>query len=286
MEKLGMEEGEPIEHNLINKAVENAQKKVEAHNFDIRKHLLEYDDVMNRQRTVIYDMRKEVLSGESLRDTAMEMAAEIAEELAERFAEEKVHPEEWDLTALRDAVFTQFGARLAIPEEDVQGLTREKLAARIEEGARSAYRKKEEEYGEDAMRYLERMFLLSTIDALWKDHLLSMDHLKEGIGLRGYAQKDPLKEYQREGFDMFADLVFRIKEESLKRLFHVKVQREEPARAARQTPPPARRVNLSRGDISRAGVTTQRHASKKVGRNDPCPCGSGKKYKKCCGMGA
>ncbi len=286
MEKLGMEEGEPIEHNLINKAVENAQKKVEAHNFDIRKHLLEYDDVMNRQRTVIYDMRKEVLSGESLRDTAMEMAAEIAEELAERFAEEKVHPEEWDLTALRDAVFTQFGARLAIPEEDVQGLTREKLAARIEEEARSAYRKKEEEYGEDAMRYLERMFLLSTIDALWKDHLLSMDHLKEGIGLRGYAQKDPLKEYQREGFDMFADLVFRIKEESLKRLFHVKVQREEPARAARQTPPPARRVNLSRGDISRAGVTTQRHASKKVGRNDPCPCGSGKKYKKCCGMGA
>jgi preprotein translocase subunit SecA len=286
MEKLGMEEGEPIEHNLINKAVENAQKKVEAHNFDIRKHLLEYDDVMNRQRTVIYDMRKEVLSGESLRDTAMEMATEIAEELAERFAEEKVHPEEWDLTALRDAVFTQFGARLAIPEEDVQGLTREKLAARIEEGARSAYRKKEEEYGEDAMRYLERMFLLSTIDALWKDHLLSMDHLKEGIGLRGYAQKDPLKEYQREGFDMFADLVFRIKEESLKRLFHVKVQREEPARAARQTPPPARRVNLSRGDISRAGVTTQRHASKKVGRNDPCPCGSGKKYKKCCGMGA
>jgi preprotein translocase subunit SecA len=286
MEKLGMEEGEPIEHNLINKAVENAQKKVEAHNFDIRKHLLEYDDVMNRQRTVIYDMRKEVLSGESLRDTAMEMATEIAEELAERFAEEKVHPEEWDLTALRDAVFTQFGARLAIPEEDVQGLTREKLAARIEEEARSAYRKKEEEYGEDAMRYLERMFLLSTIDALWKDHLLSMDHLKEGIGLRGYAQKDPLKEYQREGFDMFADLVFRIKEESLKRLFHVKVQREEPARAARQTPPPARRVNLSRGDISRAGVTTQRHASKKVGRNDPCPCGSGKKYKKCCGMGA
>jgi len=286
MEKLGMQEGEPIEHNLVNKAVENAQKKVEAHNFDIRKHLLEYDDVMNKQRTVIYDMRKDVLSGESLRDTVMEMAGEAAEDLALRFSEEKVHPEEWDLLALRDAVFSQFGFRLEIPEGDVQGLTRETLAVRIEEEARSAYRRKEEEYGEEAMRYLERMFLLSTIDALWKDHLLSMDHLKEGIGLRGYAQKDPLKEYQREGFDMFSDLVFRIKEESLKRLFHVKVQREEePRKIARTMPAPARRVNLSRGDISRAGVTTQRHVSRKVGRNEPCPCGSGKKYKKCCGMG-
>jgi len=286
MEKLGMQEGEPIEHNLVNKAVENAQKKVEAHNFDIRKHLLEYDDVMNKQRTVIYDMREDVLSGESLRDTVMEMAGEAAEDIALRFSEEKVHPEEWDLLALRDAVFSQFGFRLEIPEGDVQGLTRETLAVRIEEEARSAYRRKEEEYGEEAMRYLERMFLLSTIDALWKDHLLSMDHLKEGIGLRGYAQKDPLKEYQREGFDMFSDLVFRIKEESLKRLFHVKVQREEePRKIARTMPAPARRVNLSRGDISRAGVTTQRHVSRKVGRNEPCPCGSGKKYKKCCGMG-
>jgi preprotein translocase subunit SecA len=287
MEKLGMEEGEPIEHNLINKAVENAQKKVEGHNFDIRKHLLEYDDVMNKQRSIIYEMRKEVLAGESLRDMAMEMADEVAEDLAVRFTEEKGHPEEWDFPALGDAVFSQFGFRLEIPEGEVQGLTRETLAARIGEGARSAYRKKEEEYGEDPMRYLERMFLLSTIDAQWKDHLLSMDHLKEGIGLRGYAQKDPLKEYQREGFDMFADLVFRMKEESLKRLFHVKVQREEePARMTRAMPSAARRVNLSRGDISRAGVTTQRHSSKKVGRNEPCPCGSGKKYKKCCGMGA
>ncbi|HEU5360755.1 MAG TPA: preprotein translocase subunit SecA [Candidatus Deferrimicrobiaceae bacterium] len=287
MEKLGMEEGEPIEHNLVNKAVENAQKKVEAHNFDIRKHLLEYDDVMNKQRTVIYDMRKEVLSGEILRDTVMEMAGELSEELATRFAEEKVHPEEWDLGGLRDGFFSQFGCRLEIPASEVGGLTREKLSVRIEEEARSAYRRKEEEYGEEAMRYLERMFLLSTIDALWKDHLLSMDHLKEGIGLRGYAQKDPLKEYQREGFDLFSDLVFRIKEESLKRLYHVKVQREEePRKIARPAQAPARRVNLSRGDISRAGVTTQRHATKKVGRNEPCPCGSGKKYKKCCGMGA
>jgi len=286
MSKLGMQEGEPIEHNLINKAVENAQKKVEAHNFDIRKHLLEYDDVMNKQRTVIYDMREDVLSGEDLRDMVMEMAGEVAEELVGRFSDAKEYPEQWELSALGDATYAQFGDRPDIPKEEVPGLQQEGLAGRIRGGAVSAYERKEKEYGADAMRYLERMFLLSTIDALWKDHLLSMDHLKEGIGLRGYAQKDPLKEYQREGFDMFSDLVFRIKEESLKRLFHVKVQREEEGKAAAPPPIAPRRVNLSHGDLSRAGQTTQRHAKKKVGRNDPCPCGSGKKYKKCCGMEA
>jgi len=287
MEKLGMEEGEPIEHGMINKAVENAQKKVEAHNFDIRKHLLEYDDVMNKQRSVVYELRREALSGESLRETVFDMAGEIAEELAARFAPEKVHPEEWDLPGLSDAVYTQFGFRLEFPEAEVTALTRERIESSIAEGYAAFYRSKEEEYGEDAMRYLERMFLLSTIDAFWKDHLLSMDHLKEGIGLRGYGQKDPLKEYQREGFEMFADLVFRIKSESLKRLFHVRVQREEePARLAARAPAAPRRVNLSRGEISKAGAKTQQRTSRKIGRNEPCPCGSGKKYKKCCGMGA
>jgi preprotein translocase subunit SecA len=283
MSKLGMEEGEPIEHNLINKAVENAQKKVESHNFDIRKHLLEYDDVMNKQRTVIYDLRRDVLAGEDLREMVMEMTGEVAGELAQRYSDDKEYPEQWDLAALRDATYAQFGYRFEHPDEEVPRLTQASLAEKVREEAEAAYARKEHEYGADAMRYLERMFLLSTIDALWKDHLLSMDHLKEGIGLRGYAQKDPLKEYQREGFDMFADLVGRIKEESLKRLFHVKVQREEEGRAAAPPPVAPRRVNLSGGDISRAGQTTQRHAKKKVGRNDPCPCGSGKKYKKCCG---
>ncbi len=284
MAKLGMQEGEPIEHNLINKAVENAQKKVGGHNFDIRKHLLEYDDVMNRQRTVVYDLRREVLAGEDLRDMVMEMTGEVAEELAGRFSDAREHPEQWELSGLGDATYAQFGFRPAIPPEEVAKLTQDSLAERIREGAVAAYDRKEKDYGADAIRYLERMFLLSTIDSLWKDHLLSMDHLKEGIGLRGYAQKDPLKEYQREGFDMFSDLVHRIKEESLKRLFHVKVQREEERGAAVHSPAP-RRVNLSRGDISRAGETTQRHTKVKVGRNDPCPCGSGKKYKKCCGAG-
>ena len=285
MEKLGMEEGEPIEHPLINRAVENAQKKVEGHNFDIRKHLLEYDDVMNKQRTVIYDMRRDVLGSEDLREMVLDFAGEVAEDLAGRFADENTHPEEWDFEALSTAVYAQFGFRPEIPEAERVTLTPSDLADRVRTGAEAFYAKKEADYGADAMRYLERMFLLSTVDALWKDHLLSMDHLKEGIGLRGYAQKDPLKEYQREGFDLFSDLISRIKEESLKRLFLVKVQREEEGAELKEravAPRPAR-VTLSRGDIKSAGKTTQKREGVKIGRNDPCPCGSGKKYKKCCG---
>jgi len=288
MEKLGMEEGEPIEHPLINRAVENAQKKVEGHNFDIRKHLLEYDDVMNRQRTVIYDMRRDVLGSEDLREMVLEFAGEVAEDLAGKFSDETTHPEEWDVEALSTAVYAQFGFRPEIPEAERATLTPSDLVDRVRTGAEAFYARKEAEYGADAIRYLERMFLLSTVDALWKDHLLSMDHLKEGIGLRGYAQKDPLKEYQREGFDLFADLISRIKEESLKRLFHVKVQREEEGAEMKERPaaPRPARVVLSRGDIKSAGKTTQKRQGVKIGRNDPCPCGSGKKYKKCCGATA
>ncbi|MFA6148974.1 MAG: preprotein translocase subunit SecA [bacterium] len=288
MEKLGMEEGEPIEHPLINRAVENAQKKVEGHNFDIRKHLLEYDDVMNKQRTVIYDMRREVLGSEDLREMVLEFTGEVAEDLAGRFSDEKTHPEEWDFEALSTAVYAQFGFRPEIPEADRASLKPSDLEERVRTGAEAFYAKKEAEYGAEAIRYLERMFLLSTVDALWKDHLLSMDHLKEGIGLRGYAQKDPLKEYQREGFDLFADLISRIKEESLRRLFHVKVQREEEGAEVKQRVEAKRpaRVTLSRGDIKSAGKTTQVRQGVKIGRNDPCPCGSGKKYKKCCGASA
>jgi preprotein translocase subunit SecA len=288
MEKLGMEEGEPIEHPLINRAIENAQKKVEGHNFDIRKHLLEYDDVMNRQRTVIYDMRREILGSEDLREMVLDFAGEVSEDLAGRFSDDTTHPEEWDFEALSTGVYAQFGFRPEIPETERTKLTPSDLADRVRTGAEAFYAKKEADYGADAIRYLERMFLLSTVDALWKDHLLSMDHLKEGIGLRGYAQKDPLKEYQREGFDLFSDLISRIKEESLKRLFHVKVQREEEGAEMKEraaAPRPAR-VTLSRGDIKSAGKTTQRREGVKIGRNDPCPCGSGKKYKKCCGLGA
>jgi preprotein translocase subunit SecA len=288
MEKLGMEEGEPIEHGLINRAVENAQKKVEGHNFDIRKHLLEYDTVMNKQRTVIYDMRKEVLSGEDLSEMLAEMAEEVVDELVHRFCDEKSHPGEWDLEGLSDAIHVQFGFRPTLPQGDISRLKPAELVDAVRDEAASVYKKKEEENGPDLMRYMERMFLLSTIDAQWKDHLLSMDHLKEGIGLQGYAQKDPLKEYQKQGFELFADLVFRMKEESLKRLFRVQVQREEDRPVEKAVPAPPvqpKRVNLSHGEISKAGNKTQVHSQDKVGRNDPCPCGSGKKFKKCHGQG-
>ena len=287
MEKLGMEEGDPIEHPLINKAVENAQKKVEAHNFDIRKHLLQYDDVMNKQRKVIYEMRREVLGSENLRDMAMEFTDELSENIAATISEEKTHPEEWDYEGLRNTVAAQFGFLLEIPEEERASLTQETLEEGIREGAKEFYKQKEQDYGEDIMRYFEKMFLLSTVDALWKDHLLSMDHLKEGIGLRGYGQKDPLKEYQREGFDMFSDMAARVKEEAIKRLYTVKVQKEEGEGAVVPAQPLGpRRISLSRGDIKRAGETTQKRQGVKVGRNDPCPCGSGKKHKKCCGREA
>jgi preprotein translocase subunit SecA len=287
MEKLGMEEGEPIEHGLINRAVENAQKKVEAHNFDIRKHLLQYDDVMNRQRTVIYDMRKEVLSGENLSDMIEEMTEEVLDDVVHRFCDEKSHPESWDLEGLREAIVAGFGFRPGIPESDIPTLKVPELVEKLRDEAAAFYKRKEEENGADLMRYMERMFLLSTIDAQWKDHLLSMDHLKEGIGLQGYAQKDPLKEYQRQGFELFADLVQRMKEESLRRLFKVQVQREGDQAAAVPAPPvQPKRVNLSHGEISKAGNKTQVHSQDKIGRNDPCPCGSGKKFKKCHGQTA
>jgi preprotein translocase subunit SecA len=243
---------------------------------------------MNKQRKVIYEMRRDILGSDNLREMVMEFAAEISEDLAGRFSDEKTHPEEWDFEGLKTATFAQFGFRVQFAEGERETITPAALGDRVREGAEAYYAQKEAEYGADAIRYLEKMFLLSTVDALWKDHLLSMDHLKEGIGLRGYGQKDPLKEYQREGFDLFSDLIGRVKEESLKRLFHVKVQREEEGEpvVSRRAVPSPRRVSLARGDIKRAGETTQKRQGAKIGRNDPCPCGSGKKYKKCCGQGA
>jgi preprotein translocase subunit SecA len=289
MEKLGMEEGEPIEHGLVSRAIENAQKKVEAHNFDIRKHLLEYDDVMNRQRTVIYDMRREILDREDLSEFVEELADEVAEEVVLPYCDDKGGGDSWDYEALAVQVESVFGFRLEVPEADRHRMTPVALGELVREGARESYRRQEAENGPEVMRYLEKMFTLSTVDALWKDHLLSMDHLKEGIGLRGYAQKDPLKEYQREGFDLFTDLVYRMKEETLRRLYHVRVRREEneePAKVVAAHVPKPRKMAYSHGDGSQ-GVTPTRHAAhEKIGRNDPCPCGSGKKYKKCCGKDA
>ncbi len=283
MDRFGMEEGEPIEHSFISKAIEQAQKKVEAHNFEIRKHLLEYDDVMNRQREVIYAQRKEILASENIKDWITDMIKDVVQGLVEEIALEKTPPQEWNLKALEDRFFGIFGFRPEIPEE-ISGP--EELSEKLSTQALNAYEAKEQEVGTELMRHLERMFLLHTIDTLWKDHLLSMDHLREGIGLRGYAQQDPLQEYKREAFQMFADLIERIKEHTLSFLFRVQVTREEEVERMEEERKNQRlRLVYSRGEEAQEEKPKRKpiRRGRKIGRNDPCPCGSGKKYKKCCG---
>jgi preprotein translocase subunit SecA len=281
MEKLGMEEGEPIEHNLISKAIENAQGKVEGHNFDIRKQLLEYDDVMNQQREVIYRQRREALDGKSLKPVIENMIYEQAEEIAYNLTEERLPSEEWDWKGLNKAVFKQFHLRMGdIDPDAMEGLTQDGLAEFISDSCLKVYDEKEAAIGTEDFRNLERIIMLQTVDNLWKDHLLSMDHLKEGIGLRGYAQQDPLIVYKKEGFELFQDMISRIKEETLGILFRIQVS--EPKKIADLQRPRDQRMIFSSGDEPEKKKPAKR-AQKKIGRNAPCPCGSGKKYKKCCG---
>jgi preprotein translocase subunit SecA len=281
MEKLGMQEGEPIEHNLISRAIENAQSKVEGHNFEIRKHLLEYDDVMNQQREVIYGQRREILMGKDLRATIMDMIRGTAETIADTFADEKTHPEYWDLKAISDAVYKQFNYRPAkLTPETAEALNHDSLADMIIEEASRVYEGREAVVGADNFRNLERIVMLQTIDSLWKDHLLSMDHLKEGIGLRGYAQQNPLLIYKKEGFEMFQNLMTRIEEETLGILFRIQIAAPEKMETLQR--PREQRLTFS-GSEERVRKAPVKRSPDKVGRNSPCPCGSGKKYKKCCG---
>jgi preprotein translocase subunit SecA len=281
MEKLGMEEGEPIEHNLISRAIENAQSKVEGQNFEIRKHLLEYDDVMNQQRMVIYRHRREALSGKNLKSSIEEMIRSKAEDIANAFADEKLPAEEWDLKGLEDEVFKQFSFRLpAMDEDTLEGLNADGLSQLIEEEAFRAYGEKEAEVGEEDFRYLERMIMLQVVDNLWKDHLLSMDHLKDGIGLRGYAQQNPLVVYKKEGYEMFSDMISRIQEQTLSILFRIQV--EKPDKIKELQKPKEQNLLFSSGKEQQKKKPVQRQETK-IGRNAPCPCGSGKKFKKCCG---
>ena len=282
MEKLGMEEGEPIEHNLISKAIENAQAKVEGHNFDIRKQLLEYDDVMNQQREVIYRQRREALKGSDLKSSFMDMIYEKAEEIAHEFADESMLPEDWDLKGLSKAVFKQFNFRLdSFDSDTLDGLTTERLARLIYDSALKIYDEKEAVIGTEDFRHLERIIMLQTVDSLWKDHLFSMDHLKEGIGLRGYAQQNPLIVYKKEGFDMFQAMISRVKEETLGILFRIQIS--EPDRINDLRQPAKQDLVYSSGDEASQKKKPVKRAAQKTGRNSPCPCGSGKKYKKCCG---
>ncbi len=282
MEKLGMEDGEPIEHNLISRAIENAQAKVEGRNFDIRKQLLEYDDVMNQQREVIYKQRRDALNGEDLEEAVKFMIIDNAEEIAINYADEKTVPEEWDFKRIFEAVFDQFNFRLKPLDSDtIDGLTIEGLGQLIYDEAQKVYQDREDHIGKDQLRDMERFVVLQTVDTLWQDHLLSMDHLKEGIGLRGYAQQNPLLIYKKEGFELFSDMINRIKEESIKILFRIRILSS--SEMMEQRKPRENNLVFSGGDENSIRKKPIRRENKKVGRNDPCPCGSGKKFKKCCG---
>ncbi|OGP89829.1 MAG: preprotein translocase subunit SecA [Deltaproteobacteria bacterium RBG_16_48_10] len=289
MDRLGIEEDQPIEHKWVTKAIENAQGKVEAHNFEIRKHLLEYDNVMNQQREVIYSQRREVLAGEDLKESVIEVIEEQAEGIIDLHTDEKEHPEDWDLKGLQDAIYQQFSFRWTLPSGEQNGLNREHLKELVIQGAKDVYQKKEEEFGEATLRYLEKVIMLQSIDYHWKDHLLAIDQLKEGIGLRGYGQKDPRIEYQKEAYQMFLEMLERIKKDTVEKLFAIQIAKEQEVKEMKverkQTFIMSRGMEAAQsggGETEDGKGVTIRREGKKVGRNDPCPCGSGKKYKKCC----
>ena len=283
-----MEEDEPIEHSMISKAIENAQSKVEGHNFDIRKHLLEYDDVMNKQREIIYQQRREVLEGDDVAGVIQDMIEDVVDEAVDSVCEDRVDPLEWDWDGYHDRMLEQFNIDSRVGEEERSELNREALQEKITELVQKAYAAQEERNGADNMRQLEKILLLQIVDNSWKDHLLSMDHLKEGIGLRGYGQKDPLNEYKREGFDLFNKLMISIRDQTVSSLMRVRIMQEddverlEEERRRRQEQE-MKMNRLGGGESGEEGAGTIRRDGDKIGRNAPCPCGSGKKYKKCCG---
>jgi preprotein translocase subunit SecA len=286
MSRIGMEDNEPIEHRWISKAIENAQKKVESHNFDIRKHLLEYDDVMNKQREVVYHRRRELLSGASLKADVLDMCDALIEEIAGAHGNNEIDPAEWDWKAIDDAFFKQFKFRPGLyAQTEFDGKPIHGSDDLIDVGTERVhqlYDQREVEFTEPVMRQIEKIVMLQTLDMLWKDHLLAMDHLKEGIGLRGYAQVNPLVEYQKEGFTMFEALMAVMQQDVVEKVFSVQVQRQQDVEQIQQAKP--QRVVMSHGEETetQAAAPAKREADK-VGRNDPCPCGSGKKYKRCHG---
>jgi preprotein translocase subunit SecA len=334
LEKLGMEEGMPIESRMISKRIEGAQKAVEAQNFDSRKHLLEYDDVMNKQREAVYGVRRMLLEAVEQKELILEdYVGGILSGYLDEFAGEKVRPDQWNLKGLDEKLKDQFGMNLEVTGIKPLEVSRHELGEAIFEKLKQEYEAKEKILGPETMRYHERMVMLSVIDGLWKDHLLSMDHLKEGIGLRGYAQQDPLVAYKRESYDMFEAMMFKFQEDTVRFLFRMQilgpdgqpvnaapeVRREipkappvasaaqpltldaEPREISFNSRQPSTTIDALEKEFhrkkqreleaaSRSGggddsQPTQRRTGEKVGRNDPCPCGSGKKYKKCHGAG-
>jgi preprotein translocase subunit SecA len=287
MHWLGMTEGVPIESKLISRRIENAQKAVEAQNFEARKHLLEYDDVMNRQRETIYSLRRTFLEGRDQKEFILERAESIGNWLVDAQCPRDQHPDQWNVTQFTNEILNQFGFDLKTVGIDLSKLNHDDLLDILLEKITARYAEKEKLFGEQTLRWLERHILLDIVDGQWKDHLLTLDHLKEGIGLRGYGQKDPLVEFKKEAFTLFEDMMDRIDTEAVRFLFLM--QPAKPEAEAKQIEERQRRQqqNLQfQAGSAQAEPPKPVRAGAKVGRNDPCPCGSGKKYKKCHGTSA
>ncbi|MCX6090972.1 MAG: preprotein translocase subunit SecA [Candidatus Atribacteria bacterium] len=281
MEKMGVEENVPIEHPLVTRAIEGAQKKVEGYHFHIRKTLLQYDDVMSKQREVIYGQRRTVLAEINLRPVIFGMLEETVAEIVNIFAEEKVYPEEWDWEGLTHRLFDLYGFESQSKENERAGYDKEKLRNEIIAQYHSRYEQKVKEANEPVFQEVERFVLLRVVDGYWKEHLHNMDHLREGIGLRAIGQKDPFVEYQLEAFDMFQDMIARIREDTVRHLLRIRLVQDQakPASPHRSSPPSDGSGRPKERKIAESSAPVK----EKVGRNDPCPCGSGKKYKYCCG---
>ncbi|HEX8411490.1 MAG TPA: preprotein translocase subunit SecA [Thermoanaerobaculia bacterium] len=292
MERLGMEEGVPIEHGMVTNAIQRAQKQVEGRNFEARKHLLEYDDVMNKQRESIYGLRRSILEGREGKEYILNAADEIVTYLVDTHfpADGREVPNETELNA---ELYDYFGLDLESAGADLQSDRPDEVKYKLVEAVNKRYDEKESLVGSDNMRLNEKYLLLQVIDQQWKDHLLNIDHLKEGIGLRGYGQRDPLVEYKRESFELFQSMMERIQDRVVKVLWKIELaggsrenEREEAARVQRALPPQPPRQQMTFSGAPKEPVAPTKRTQVKVGRNDPCPCGSGKKYKKCHGINA
>ena len=287
MYMLGMKEGIPIESRLISKRIENAQKTVEAQNFEARKHLLEYDDVMNKQRETIYSIRRAVLEGKDQKEDILALTEDLMSELLDEFCPREQHADQWNVQQLSVEVLNQFGLDMKTAGIDASQMNHDQLLDALIEKAKARYEEKEKQFGTQMLRWLERHITLDIVDAQWKDHLLTLDHLKEGIGLRGYGQVDPLVEFKKEGFKLFEDMMGRIDTETIRFLYLM-----QPARPEEEAKQIERRQRRAQQDLQfqtgreKAEAPKQVRTGAKVGRNDTCPCGSGKKYKKCCGRAA
>jgi preprotein translocase subunit SecA len=313
LRQLGMEEGIPIESGLITRRIEKAQQAVEAQNFEARKHLLEYDDVMNKQREAVYGLRHQLLEGDEQKELIQQdYVRDIVGEALDKYAGAETHPDNWDIAGLKTEILSRFGVDILAEGVDPKTINHHELGDQVFERVIARYDAKEKLIGADAMRQHERIIMLSVIDQLWKDHLLAMDHLKEGIGLRGYGQHDPLVEYKRESFHMFEEMMAQFESETVRYLYMMRVvddngdevsYQSAPRPAQAEAPPEPRKVQTTLDDVERqfhkrkereleqarragagqADAVQQVVRGEKVGRNDPCPCGSGKKYKKCHG---